>query len=136
MCGRFENCNSRSRPGLDPASRPLRVLGENMKSHLTTIILTVVVTLLVSNFLLPKLQSVPAEAQAGRFSGIQFMRSEGSLWFFDTRSGDIWIYDEARKLPVWHLRLPNLGAPIEKLSLSGKTLEQIRAEAIGGASPT
>ncbi len=63
----------------------------------------------------------PAVHAQGGVAGIQFSRSEGALWFFDSRTGDLWIYDEARRMPLWHWKVSRLGAPLENISLTGKT---------------
>jgi hypothetical protein len=101
-----------------------------VKSQSITVILTTLVTLLVANFLTPwfRPQIADAEVQT-QYSVIQFARSEHGFWFFDTQHGDLWMYDEMRRLPVWHLQLKTLGAPLEKLSLTGKSLDQIQKEA-------
>src|SRR5438067_1376722 len=87
-----------------------------MKIRLKTVAATLLLAgCLVTVFQL-QLRSEPTQPQT-RFSAIQFTRSDGGWWFFDTRSGDIWIYDEERKLPLWHFRLKELGQPLEKIQL-------------------
>jgi hypothetical protein len=105
-----------------------------MKSRLGTIALTALLTALLMNALSPWLRPPTVEAQS-RFGSIQFTRSEGGWWFFDTRNGDLWIYDEARKMPIWHYRLKDLGAPLEHVSLTGKSLDELRGGPSKGAAP-
>lgn len=83
----------------------------------TKIMLTVIALLLAAIALTPFVQPQPAMAQ-GNFSGVQMVvlrDSPGSeLYFFDTRTGDIWEYS------VWgtgtvksHHKLTQLGKDME-----------------------
>ena len=103
-----------------------------MKTHVITVLLAVLTTLLTVQLMAQWFRPAAVEAQSveaqSGFSSVQFTRSDGAWWFFDTRTGDLWIYDEARKLPLWHYRMRELGGPLEKVSLTGKTPEQILQE--------
>ena len=88
----------------------------NWRTVVVSCVLSVVITLVIAGWVF---RSAPVEAQS-RFSSIQFARSEGGWWFFDTRTGDIWVYDEGKKVPLWHFRLTQLGAPLEKMKTSSE----------------
>ena len=89
-----------------------------MKERLITVAATLLAALGLNALIQGQLRSEPTVVQGqGRFAAVQFSRSEGGWWFFDTRTGDLWIYDEQRKLPLWHFRVRELGAPLEQVQL-------------------
>ena len=103
-------------------------------SLLTTTVLTVLTTVVTVYLVAPWFRPATVGAQSG-FNAVQFSRSEGALWFFDTKTGDLWIYDEARKLPLWHFRIAKLGAAMEKVSLIGNPPEQRGAAPAAASQP-
>ena len=88
-------------------------------------VLTRICAVLITVFLgLLVLQSLtepePATAQVtgeSAFAAVEFLPTERSLWFFDRRTGDLWIYDQQRQLPFRHYKLEALGAPLAKVKL-------------------
>ncbi len=63
--------------------------------------------------------SVGAQAEDYRvdLAAVDFHYTNGAFWFFDRRQGDLWIYDEERRQPLWHLKITQLGAPLEQIAL-------------------
>ncbi len=84
-----------------------------MRKRVSLVVITVLAALVLSLAVQSQLRSEPpAEPQ---FTGVQFLPYENGWWFFDTRTGDIWIYDQERKLALSHWRLRSLGGPIEQV---------------------
>jgi hypothetical protein len=79
----------------------------------TKAILTVIALCLLSIGMRLLIQPSPVLAQDGGY--VQFAVTGGGLvpniWFFDRRTGDVWMYGAMVK-PT-HYRLTALGAPIE-----------------------
>ena len=75
----------------------------------TKTILTVIALLLAVNALKPILQPQPAMAQ-GNLNGVQFATDQGKRVFFDSRTGDIWIYGGDQFME--HLKVAKLGSPL------------------------
>lgn len=84
-----------------------------MRKHISLAVLALLGALLLSLAVHPPLRS-EALAQP-QFAGVQFLPYQNGWWFFDTRTGDIWIYDQERKLPLSHWRLRSLGGGIERV---------------------
>ena len=84
-----------------------------MRPRISPIVPSIALVLMLATVPAPHAQT---EALAGQsdFSTVQFSRSPGSWSFFDTRTGDLWIYDESRRMPLWHFRMTELGKTIEK----------------------
>ena len=61
--------------------------------------------------------------EAANFAGVQFRPLPNGWSFFDTRTGDIWIYDQERQLPLSHYRLRALGAQIELVPNSREAIK-------------
>jgi hypothetical protein len=100
-----------------------------MKSHLLAILLVVAIALLIFDATSTWTSPGLAETQL-RSTTLQFAHSDGTLWFFDARTGDLWAYDVARRSPIWHFRLKGLGSPLETVSLTGKSLAELQKEAV------
>ena len=61
----------------------------------------------------PILTPPPVLAQTG-LQGIQMTPApQGALSFFDSRTGDIWVYS-TEGAPVWHMKIAKLGQPLTK----------------------
>jgi hypothetical protein len=67
-------------------------------------IIAVMLAVIASNQLVsPRI----ASAQGG-FAGVQWNGSDG---FFDSRTGEIWVYNTETHTPILRYRLPNPGQP-------------------------
>jgi hypothetical protein len=93
-----------------------------MKRTLMTIAATALSASVLSTTFYTRLGSQPAgleeELRAfiqAPFSGVQFTYVPGGLYFFDTRTGDVWIYDESYRQPTRHYRLHEFGREIERI---------------------
>jgi len=76
----------------------------------TKTILTLIALLLAVIVLKPIIQPTPALAQAN-VGLVQFSASQGELYFFDQKNGDIWQYRESGQLEG-HSKLAKLGMPL------------------------
>ena len=79
----------------------------------TKAILTIIALLLAVIALKPLFQPQPAMAQ-GNFSSVQFSSSPGGLKFFDTRTGEIWLYQENGGQMYQHFKITQLGKPVQR----------------------
>jgi hypothetical protein len=80
----------------------------------TKTILTLIALLLAVIALKPIIQSTPALAQTS-MSGLQFTTYGGNDYFFDQKTGDIWMYRNGHVTS--HSKLTKLGAPWVDLPL-------------------
>ena len=78
----------------------------------TKTILTFIGLLLAVIALKPIIQPTPALAQAN-MSGVQFSAAGGTLYFFDPKSGDVWMYT-TQLHQIDHFKLTQLGQPLGK----------------------
>jgi FlaG/FlaF family flagellin (archaellin) len=76
----------------------------------TKAILTVIAVMLTVIALRPLVSPESASAQAGAFTGIQYSHAQGDYTFFDSRTGDIWVY--VADGTILTSRVTKLGAPL------------------------
>lgn len=88
-----------------------------MRKRASLIVLAILCAAVLSLAVQQQLRSEPPVQP--QFTGVQFTPYQNGWWFFDTRTGDIWIYDQERKLALSHWRLRSLGGPIERVPRPG-----------------
>ena len=82
-----------------------------MKSdHYAKIILTVIAVGLILNLF--QIQNPQANAQAPLNAKFDYIRPMTDGTFFDTRTGDIWTYNLKGGFVISHVRLEDIGKPL------------------------
>jgi hypothetical protein len=79
----------------------------------TKTILTLIALLLAVIALKPIVQPQPTIAQ-GNLSSIQFSGARIGFWAFDTRTGDVWIYNTQTGGCDGHFKITQLGKALER----------------------
>ena len=74
------------------------------------VFLTLIALFLGIIALRPFFQPPTVSAQAG-LSAVQFSGSLGGFWAFDTRTGEVWVY-EGKKPPQFQGKISKLGTPL------------------------
>ncbi len=77
------------------------------------VVLTVIALALALNLLKPVLDPTDVEARGdGKFEGVQMGIAMGAVSFFDTNTGEIWVYNRGFKNSAVKVSISQLGEPI------------------------
>jgi hypothetical protein len=90
---------------------------EPMKTDIyTKVVLTVIALALIGNLLKPVL--TPSTVQAageGKFDHVQIVQGAVGLFFFDSKTSDLWHYGGiSKETQILRFRLVELGQPIQQ----------------------
>ena len=85
----------------------------------TKVFLTVIDLALVGNLLKPVLKPSTVQAAGeGKFGHVQVLQGFMGLLFFDTKTGDLWLYNggaSPKESKVSRIKIVELGQPLQEI---------------------